>query len=146
METLLHCNFGVFLRISSLAYFNLLTQISFACGHHLNYYIGTMHSNIIEVGGHFCITIGIYICSMSIKISQPPRQKGKKTRCLSIQYFWSIGYLILLQYLILLNTCWLYTVWKFQDFSVRQILREINFWESRSSKTAYFAILGVIIL
>ena len=28
------------------------------------------------------------------------------------------------------------TLWKFQDFSVAQILREINFGESRSSKTA----------
>ena len=38
------------------------------------------------------------------------------------------------------------TVWKFQDFSVIQILREINFGESRSSKTAVFAILGRFIL
>ena len=28
------------------------------------------------------------------------------------------------------------TVWKFQDFSITQILREINFGESRSSKIA----------
>ena len=32
-------------------------------------------------------------------------------------------------------------VWKFQDFSVTQILREINVGESRNSKTAVFAIL-----
>ena len=32
------------------------------------------------------------------------------------------------------------TVWKFQDFSVIQILREINFGDSRSSKIAVFAI------
>ena len=32
------------------------------------------------------------------------------------------------------------TVWKFQDFSDTQILREINFGEFRSSKTAAFAI------
>ena len=33
------------------------------------------------------------------------------------------------------------TAWKFQDFSVIQILREISFGESRrSSKTAFFAI------
>ena len=32
------------------------------------------------------------------------------------------------------------TVWNFQDFSVIQIFREINFGESRSSKTAIFAI------
>ena len=31
------------------------------------------------------------------------------------------------------------TVWKFQDFSVSQILREINFDGARSSKTAIFA-------
>ena len=31
-------------------------------------------------------------------------------------------------------------MWKFQDFSVIQILREINFGESRSSKNAVFAI------
>ena len=33
------------------------------------------------------------------------------------------------------------TVWKLQDFSVTQILREINFGESRCSKTAAFSIL-----
>ena len=33
-------------------------------------------------------------------------------------------------------------MWKFQDFSVIQILREINFGESRSTKTAVFAISG----
>ena len=32
-----------------------------------------------------------------------------------------------------------FTVWKFQDFSVTQILCEINFGESKSSKTAGFA-------
>ena len=26
------------------------------------------------------------------------------------------------------------TVWKFHDFSITQILREINFWDSRSAK------------
>ena len=31
---------------------------------------------------------------------------------------------------------------KFQDFSVTQILREINFGEFRSSKNAIFAIFG----
>ena len=34
--------------------------------------------------------------------------------------------------------------WKFQDFSVTQILREINFGESRTSKMAVFAILGAL--
>ena len=28
------------------------------------------------------------------------------------------------------------TLWKFHDFSVNQILREINFWDSRSAKSA----------
>jgi len=37
-----------------------------------------------------------------------------------------------------------FTVWNFQDFSVTQILREINFEKCRSSKTAYFAILGAL--
>ena len=36
------------------------------------------------------------------------------------------------------------TVWKFKDFSVTQIFREINFGESRSAKTAVFAILGAL--
>ena len=31
------------------------------------------------------------------------------------------------------------TVWKFQDFFVTYILREINFGDSKSSKTAVFA-------
>ena len=35
-------------------------------------------------------------------------------------------------------------VWKFQDFSVTQILREINFGKSKSSKTDIFATLGVL--
>ena len=29
-----------------------------------------------------------------------------------------------------------FTVWKFQDFSIIHILREINFWDSRSAKSA----------
>ena len=28
------------------------------------------------------------------------------------------------------------TVWKFHNFSITQILREINFWKSRSAKCA----------
>ena len=31
-----------------------------------------------------------------------------------------------------------HTVWKFQDFTITQILREINFWNSRSTKSAIF--------
>ena len=38
------------------------------------------------------------------------------------------------------HQCCQLTVWKYQDFSVIQILREINFGESRSSKFAFFAI------
>ena len=38
----------------------------------------------------------------------------------------------------------MYTVWKFQDFSVIQILREINFGNIRSSKTAVFVIFGAL--
>ena len=36
------------------------------------------------------------------------------------------------------------TVCKFEDFSVTQILREINFGDFKSSKTAIFAILGAL--
>ena len=46
---------------------------------------------------------------------------------------------------ILLNSLYdrlVITMWKFQDFSVTQILREINFGESRNSKTAFLAFLG----
>ena len=32
-------------------------------------------------------------------------------------------------------------MWKFQDFSITQILCEISFWESRSSKSDVLAIL-----
>ena len=35
-------------------------------------------------------------------------------------------------------------MWKVYDFSLTQILREINFSESRSSKTAFFAILEAL--
>ena len=35
-----------------------------------------------------------------------------------------------------------YTVWKFQDFSITHILRQINFWDARSIKTVVFAFLG----
>ena len=37
-----------------------------------------------------------------------------------------------------------YTVWKYQDFSATQILREINFEESKSSKNAIFTILEAL--
>ena len=40
--------------------------------------------------------------------------------------------------------CLRFTVWKFQDFSAIQILCEINFGESRSSKTAILAILEAL--
>ena len=36
------------------------------------------------------------------------------------------------------------TVWKFQDFSITQILREINYWDSRIAKTDIFAILEAV--
>ena len=36
------------------------------------------------------------------------------------------------------------TVWKFHDFSVTQILREINFGASRNFKTGVFAILEAL--
>ena len=36
------------------------------------------------------------------------------------------------------------TVWKFHDFSITQILREINFGDSWSCKTAVFAIYGAL--
>ena len=35
-------------------------------------------------------------------------------------------------------------MWKFHDFPITQILREISFGESKSSKTAVFAILGAL--
>ena len=35
-------------------------------------------------------------------------------------------------------------MWKIQDFSITQILREINFGEIRSAKTAGFAIFGTL--
>jgi len=37
-----------------------------------------------------------------------------------------------------------YTLWKCQNFSVIQILREINFVECKSSKNAIFTILGAL--
>ena len=43
---------------------------------------------------------------------------------------------------ILALSTWHHTLWKLQDFSKIQILREINFGESRSSKIAIFAIFG----
>ena len=36
------------------------------------------------------------------------------------------------------------TVWKFQDFSIPHVLPEINFGESRSSKTAVFDIFRAL--
>ena len=35
-------------------------------------------------------------------------------------------------------------VWKFHDFSITQILREINFWDSRSAKSAILTHLEVL--
>ena len=37
-----------------------------------------------------------------------------------------------------------FTMWKFQDFSVTHILREINFGEIRTSKNGVFAILAAL--
>ena len=42
---------------------------------------------------------------------------------------------------LLVRRKYIYTMWKFEDFSFTQILCEINFGESRSSKTAVFVIL-----
>ena len=36
------------------------------------------------------------------------------------------------------------TVWKFQDFSITQILREINLWASRSAKCAILTLLEAL--
>ena len=36
------------------------------------------------------------------------------------------------------------TVWKLQDLTITQILCEINYGESRSSKTTTFALLGAL--
>ena len=36
------------------------------------------------------------------------------------------------------------TVWKFHDFSITQILREIHFWDSRSAKSANLAHLEAL--
>ena len=35
-------------------------------------------------------------------------------------------------------------VWKFKNFSITQILREINFGDCRSSKTVFFAIIKAL--
>ena len=43
-----------------------------------------------------------------------------------------------------LNWSWGNTVWKIQDFSVFQILCEIIYGESKSSKNAVFAIPGAL--
>ena len=40
------------------------------------------------------------------------------------------------------NLC--HTVWRFQDFSITQILGEINFWESRIAKLAHFCHLNFV--
>ena len=37
-----------------------------------------------------------------------------------------------------------FTVWKFHDFSITQILREINFGDSRSAESAIYTILGAV--
>ena len=38
----------------------------------------------------------------------------------------------------------LHTVWKFHDFSITSILREINFGDSRSAKLAVFTHLEAV--
>ena len=38
----------------------------------------------------------------------------------------------------------LLTVWKFHDFSITHILREINFWDPRSAKSAILAHLETL--
>ena len=43
-----------------------------------------------------------------------------------------------------IQNTFLLTLWKFQDISITQILREINFEDSRSAKSNIFAILGAL--
>ena len=38
----------------------------------------------------------------------------------------------------------IYTVWKFHNYPATDILREINFIESRNAKTAIFAVLEAL--
>ena len=38
----------------------------------------------------------------------------------------------------------MYTVWKFQDFAITPILREINFVDSRSAEITIYAISGAM--
>ena len=56
---------------------------------------------------------------------------------LSVRFDWKY-----LQYVLTLVFRRLLTVWKLLDFYVIQILREITFGESKSFKTAVFAIFG----
>ena len=49
-------------------------------------------------------------------------------------------FLLVQVYMVFNQKCTSITEWKFHDFSVTQILRETNFGEPRSSKTAAFAI------
>ena len=63
-------------------------------------------------------------------------QKKKKTvKNLKFYQFW------MFKFLIVINFC---TVWKLQDFSLTQLLREITFGESINSKNAVFAVLGTL--
>ena len=43
-----------------------------------------------------------------------------------------------------LNVSFNFTEWKFQEFSITQILRETNFEDSRSAKSANFTILSAV--
>ena len=58
---------------------------------------------------------------------------------LSVRFDWKY-----LQYVLTLVFRRLLTVWKLLDFYVIQILREIKFGESRSFKTAVFALYGTL--
>ena len=43
-----------------------------------------------------------------------------------------------------ITSCLRFTVWKFQDFAITQILREINFEGSRSAKSAILTLLEAL--
>ena len=78
---------------------------------------------------------------MSFQSAQCSRSSISKKSISSRAHFFCIVKVAKVNLCFCLSCC-CYTVWKFHNFSVTHILREINFGEFRSSKNAVFAIFG----
>ena len=96
-------------------------------------------------------------CPWSRQIYRKSNSVWRPTHCISLMVLWRMPFGALAAFEValalpliyefssttMLPICLLGTVWKFQDFSVSEILREINFGYFWSANTAISCIFGV---